>query len=302
MKKSRLTSMLAAAALTVAATSCVDNEGVSLNSTESRTYSDCFNTIYDSSDGTVTLDDHAAYKFEFKNYSDGTVNVKINITDLRIDDTMQYGSILLPEFSLEMKQDGSYAVVATDIEPENLGPSAGVSFTQFSMSTVTLLEPSTVIVGQANVRTVYSISFVLNNRYHVTAYPKTCYLYGITKSVNTAGGSAYETSTSRYAVTFNPQKRTARIDITGAQFIQQMPPMNMTFPDVPFTPGVSTITLAAESVTPLIANVPYPDYLITNLEGTVNPAMASSSLKFSCTPPRMSLFDVTVALSPLPAK
>lgn len=301
MKKFRFAPMLAAVALSVAATSCIDNNGVSLNSTETRSFTDCFNTVYDSADGNVTLDDHAQYRFEFKNYSDGTVNMKVTIADLRIDDEMQYSTVILPEFSLDLKQDGSYAVSATDVVPENLSESAGVSFTQFNMSMVTLLEPSTVIAGQANVRTVYSISYVVNNRFHVTAYPTTCYLYGTTKSVSTADGKAFETKTSRYAVTFNPKKLTARIDITGAQFIQQMPPMNMTFPDVPFSAGVSTLSLAAESVTPLIANVPYPDYLITDLTATVNSAMASSALEFSCTPPRMGLYNVTAALSPIPA-
>lgn len=301
MKKIRFASMLAAAALSVAATSCVDNDGVSLNSTETRSFTDCFNTVYDSTDGNVALDDHAQYRFEFKNYSDGTVKVKVTIADLRIDDEMQYSTVILPEFSLDLKQDGSYAVSATDVVPENLSESAGVSFTQFNMSMITLLESSTVIAGQANVRTVYSISYVVNNRFHVTAYPSTCYLYGTTKSVGATDGNAFETKSTRYAVTFNTKKLTARIDITGAQFAQHMPSMNMTFPDVPFTAGVSTISLAAESVTPMIANVPYPDFPISDLEGTVNPAIASSALGFSCTPPRMGLYNVTVALSPIPA-
>ncbi len=298
--KTHFLSLFAAMMVALVSTSCIKDDDVTVTSTVTRNYSECFNTVFDNTNGSVIIDDNAKYSLEIKSYSDGTMAGKLKVTGLYIDPSISHRDFEFDDMTINQDSKGYYIMEGTNVVPSNLSGAAGINFTKVRFTMLDVME--SVNMGTAvTIRTVYSASFVVNNRFDINAYALTNYLYGTTKTVD-AAGSEYQTGATRYVLVFDPVKKTARIDITGAQFIQQMPALNMTFPDIPFTADAATLTLKSPNFIPTIANVPQESFAISNLDGTFNPQNGALLLDFYCNPMNMGLYKATINVSPYPVK
>lgn len=297
MKKSILLFSVIAAGM--ALTSCLDDDDNKVTNTLTRSYANCFNTVYDSATGIISVTEQPKYTLTIKTSSDGNNLLKLEMTNIKLGDEIANTTFELPEMPMTISGTAAPYAEATDVRPTNLSASQSVNFSKIYVSVL-----DRYIHNEASNANefypVYTINFVVNNRYNVTVYPTEIYYFGETTSTADADGSVYTTKSPRYAMIIDPAKKKARIDITGAQFVGAMPAMNMTFPDVEFTPGISDLTLASDALTPTIAGTPYPSFPITALEAVISPRKGSATLEFDCDAARMGKYHVDAALDYLP--
>ena len=293
MKKFAL--MITAIATGLAMTSCLDSDYNKVTNTVTRSYAKCFNTVYDATTGDIAINQQPKYTLTIKSTSKGENSIQISMTNVKLGDDIAYTTFDLPDLPMKVTGTSAPYVEATDVRPTNIAtPSIN-----FSSIYVSVLDRY-IHNNSANTNEfypVYTINFVVNNRYTVTTYPTEIQYFGETKSTATASGSVFTSSDPRYAITFDPDKKTASIDITGAQFVSAMPKMNMTFPDIPFTTGINSLEIKSDAVTPTIAGTPYPTFPITGLEATINTRQASATLVFDCNPMSMGDYHVDASLS-----
>lgn len=297
MKRFALITAAVAACLTM--TSCLDDDDNKSTNTQTRSYANCFNTVYDSTTGDVTVTTQPKYTLTITTSTNGHNTLRLEMTNIRLSDEIANTTFILPELPMTVTGTAAPYAEATDVRPTNISPGQGINFSKIYVSVLDRYIRNETTTGN-QFYPVYTINFVVNNRYTVTAYPTEIYYFGETKSTADADGSVYTTRSPRYAMIIDPAKKTARIDITGAQFVGAMPAMNMTFPDVAMTPGISDLTLAADALTPTIAGTPYPTFPITDLTATVSPRNGSATLAFDCDAARVGKYHVDAKLDYLP--
>ncbi len=105
--------------------------------------------------------------------------------------------------------------------------------------------------------------------------------FGTTGVVDNASSSFFSSKTPVYYVALDPDKKTATINIYKAKFAERMPAMDMRFPEIPIEVSSTGCKLAVEEVVPTIKDVPYPDYMIKNLNGNITYA-TGLDLRFDC--------------------
>lgn len=135
-------------------------------------------------------------------------------------------------------------------------------------------------------------SFVIDGRWRVVGAYAPYILFG--KTVSTApDGSDYTSESTYYSVQPDFSKMTAKIAIAKAQFLAQMPVMNIQFTDIPMTVDVNgKITLAAENLIPQSEDkTPQPDYPISDLSASVDPGNGMT-LTFKCNVKKARMFTV----------
>lgn len=124
--------------------------------------------------------------------------------------------------------------------------------------------------------------FVLDGRYKVAGSRQPFCISGTTVSTSPAG-SSYTSQMSLYVIGLDFTTRTATINITNASFAANMPSLNMQFAGIPFTvDSDANVTLECDALIPTIADVPQPNYPISNLKCVVNPGQGRSTLEFVC--------------------
>lgn len=271
-------------------TSCLSDNDDNTSSTVQLTYANCFNAVTDRSTGEVNIFTGPKYTFTLKTFANGTSTLKITMTNVKLADGESLISLDLPELPVTVPTDITKpnTVSGRDIVPTNMVSSEIV----FDYINVKFLLRYLENNRQSF---VYAVEYSVNGKYNVVTFPTTAFYYARTTSAPADGGTPFVTTDPRYAVTFNPDKKTATIDITGAKFIENMPAMNMTFGNVPFGCVGNSIEMNAESLTPTIQGVEYPGYPITSLRSKVTPAEVGS-LSFTCTPERLGAFNVGVQL------
>lgn len=282
-------------AATVMLTSCLDNDDNSFSQTFTNVYAGCFNAVRDNSDGTTTFTPAAKYTITFVTDASGATTAQISITNLRLPD-VSLTSFDLPALNVKMPTttDKPMTVTASDVVPTNVGGST-VVFDQFSFSFLNrYVKEGTMAVSAP----VYAIRYMVNGKYTVTALPTQMIFFGTTETTAYADGSKFTTTAPRYAVTLDPDKKLATLDITGAQFLESMPGMDMTFGEIPFTLNNNTISFEKDALTPTSKGVPYPSFPITDFQGAIE-ILNRGSLRFNCDASKMGKFGVNVTLKDL---
>ena len=180
--------------------------------------------------------------------------------------------------------------------------SASNGFNQYAISNLDLrwldrlgLATALAVPGYYQPGTVFS--FTIDGRYKVVGSRTPFLLFGETKSVDPEG-NAFENINTYYTVIPDFTNMTATIGITKAQFVQGMPATNMQFTAVPMTVASDgTITLAADNLIPQTADkTPQPDFPISELKGTLNPAKGLE-LSFKCNVRLRAMYTVTASVN-----
>ena len=141
---------------------------------------------------------------------------------------------------------------------------------------------------------VINMSMTMGDVDVITVQKQTVY-FGSTGVVNNATSTNFTSKTPYYAVTLDPDKKQATIDVYNAKFAEKMPAMNMKFAEIPFEVSNLGYKLACKELIPTIkdsgVDVPYPSYKITNLNGDATFA-TGMNLQFNC----MEVFTVQANL------
>lgn len=126
-------------------------------------------------------------------------------------------------------------------------------------------------------------NYTVDSRYSVRVVYTPAYYWGATQVVDSEGKVFNNTSMSSfYGMSFDINTGKGKLALVGAKFAEEMPAMNMVFPDIPYTLNQMGFSFKTDAVTPLINNVPFPSYKITDLEITGyygSPVI----VKFTCT-------------------
>ena len=145
---------------------------------------------------------------------------------------------------------------------------------------------------------VGSFEFELDNRYSVAGSRQPSYLGGTT-TVTCPQVDPFSYNDATYTFELDFTKMTAKLYINKAKFNADMPSLNMTFSDIPFTFGndLGSFELRTAQLTPEMAGRPMPRFPITNFSATVYPGH-TTTLSFDCTPETMPMqFHVSASVN-----
>ena len=292
MKIKHLLPMLAVAAL-LSTTSCIKDSDEVIKQT--LTFSEYFNAVSDIKTGVTDVTPAPKYTVELTQ-TGSKLTAVIKLSNFFLPD-IKASEFTLPELSVQYLSDGTMSIKAQDVAPTNASTSETVNFNNVEVKILQVVIQS--IGGTTTVVTNFSSRIQVNNQWLVVAYPNVATFFASTESRNLTDGSVFQTYEPLYAISFSGKDMNATIDITGAQFMSQMPAMNMSFPKIPMTISQSGIVLETEALVPTIEDVPYPGYPITDLKCTYTP-MSNSTLSFFCEPGQLGTFAVTATMNENP--
>ena len=90
-------------------------------------------------------------------------------------------------------------------------------------------------------------------------------------------------------VNYDQKKGQASILFNQVKFVPQMPvTLDITVPGVTATVSGEKVNLSAEGVEPTVGGVPYEDYLVTGLNGSIYKGVLDISLKFGNFPTKFN--------------
>ena len=203
----------------------------------------------------------------------------LDISGLKTTDGVSYPRLTLKDMPWTISQNNTFEIKAASVTPVSTGLASVPAISSFEMKLVNrYLDGMYYMPG-------YSISFTLNGSFKIFSANPDQVLFGKTTSTSQSG-SAFETETPRYDLNFNVETNRLKITIVGAQFIKNMPAMNITLENIPFTYHGTNARWSAESVIPKIDGAPFEAFAISNLEGELD-FSGDFELKFDCAPATM---------------
>ncbi len=272
-------SLVAACLLAV---SCGDNNNNNETITE-QTLSNCFAYVSDIAEGPPAYITGMGYKVRL-NYTAPSADV--TISGLKLTDDTTYPSFTLSGLKFAIDKDGWIVLTGENLRPSVPGVAVSPVIGRFSMRLYQRVIGNTYSPA-------FCVSMTLDGRYSVvSSYPgQGC--YGTTKSVAT-GMPAFETNSTQYALAFNTNTRCVTISIVNAQFMAQMPAMNIVLKNIPFVMRGTKAVFEIDNITPESNETPYPAFPISNLKGELDFG-AGLDLSFDCTPVKFGgvVFNVT---------
>lgn len=200
--------------------------------------------------------------------------LQLNVNNFQYSPSERAINFTLPELRMDYTQTG-WQLNAPD--PVRV---------QTGASEVTVSDIKVYFVLRADgSQNLATLDFVVDGRYEVTTFFTHNQFIGETRStgISNPDDKPFSTNQSRYLVIFDGKTKKAEVQIAYPKFIDGMPSNLgiMRFPDIPLTYTKDGFTFKTSSLIPEIANVPYPAFAITNLEGTVV-AGKTLSLTFEC--------------------
>lgn len=280
----RIFSLLPLAILAIAAitaTSCKNDDDkdtvVDLHATN------CFEHISDISSGTSAFYEGMAYGIHI-NYTQSTANIEI--LGLRLPNGTQYPSINLVDVPFTIDAQDWIEIAGANIAATCPGAVHAPTMTTFNMR----LKQRTI---DGNFIPAFSVYFSMDYLYSVLSAQGEQMSWGTT-TTKAADGGVSVTNATVYYVNINVSTRTADITLNGASFISGMPPMNIRFPNVPFTVTGNKMVFEQNALIPFIGDTPYTRFPITGLYGQLDFGKGFE-LDFTCTPGSMpgASFDVS---------
>lgn len=270
--------------------SCVDSKDDDMNTTMEFSYANCFNAVTNVASNETKFTLQPKYTFRVSTSPSGKATVKLTMTNIRLGDDISLTSFDLPEMALTAPLDVTEPMTAeaNDLIPTNTTASS----IRFDYVKIRMLL-RVLEGGQQSF--VFAVNFSVNGRYVVSAFPTRALMFARTTSTEKSTGSVFTSTSPLYALTFNVENKTATIDMTGAQFTDKMPALNMTFPAIPFTVEGDRLVFETAALTPAINGVEYPGYPVTDLKGWLRPA-TDGRILFDCTPDKLGAFSVGVEM------
>lgn len=232
-----------------------------------------FNVVSDKNLGTSTVFTGAGYQIRL-NYTRATAD--IIISGLKLNGELVYPDIKLSGLPFKVTDDGWFSIEATNLTPSSNGISAGPIFDRFKMN---LLQR---VVDEYYMPAIY-VEITLNNRFNVISSSPRQFFFGPTTTVDNNGTESVNKN-SQYVFELSFDSKTLTLTIPSASFIPSMPALNIAMKAIPFTiSDAGIITFEASSITPAIADVPYPNFPISNLKGKID-LKGSMEISFDCEP------------------
>lgn len=293
----------AVAILSLSMTSCLDDDDNDSTSTQSWSYTNCFNAVQVAGENDWTYTPSPVYNFKMQAFNNGTYKLSLSMSNIRLGNDIAITSFDIPEQNLKTPANATapWTLDLVDVVPANANAS-GIVFDYIHLKFLTRVDFTSSTTWKNNY--VYELSFSVNGKYKVTVFPTVMTFFGTTRVTNTSTNTIFQTTDTRYAVTYDINKKKATIDLTGAKFLANMPAMNMTFADIDFHNDASSIWLEKDALTPSTVNggviTPYPNFPITNLTANIIP-LGAAGLNFDCAANNMGNFHVHVDLTDLPA-
>lgn len=240
-----------------------------VNSMET-TITNCFLRVTEGTEASAYIAQNVSCNL-FVNYDAEVIDV--TISNFQASTTSGKGTLAITGLPWAISTEGS-TVINQPVVASN------GSVTDFKLD---YLQRSIPVGGAYIPSNVLRMSFTLDNRYDVVLYQEQyIYVDNSTTVTTIEDGATFTPSpNTQYVVNLNPQAMTADIYINGAQFAEQMRPVQMTFKSIPLTFVTDGYILRSDALIPESANTPYPQFAITglntyaNLNGTV-------SLSYTC--------------------
>jgi hypothetical protein len=210
--------------------------------------------------------------------------IQLYVNDLQYDANTRAVSFTLPTMQMSTTTSGW-----------SLDHSEAMTLTTTSNTTVNISDLKIKFNMRSNgSENLVSLAFTVDGRYQVkTIFTATQYI-GTTTSVDVdaPGLNSFTSDSPQYLVVIDKTKMLAQVQVANAKFLDGMPSLGtMVFDEIPMTFTKEGFTFKTDSVIPSISSVPYPDFTLTNIEGSVA-AGKTMSLKFTC--PKYNR-EVTVA-------
>lgn len=261
---------LVAAAVCLGLSSC-STDGGSEDTIVQYPLTGCFARIYDADTQSATYIQSVNYTL-LLNYSKATG--EINLTGLNLPGGAQYPAITIKD--VPAAGVNGWTILSKDHPAVSVtGFGTVPSFRDFTLRLFDRYLGDAYVPGVA-------ISYTVDDRYRVFSAREGQIAVGTT--VSTApDGSSYTNEEAVIGLAFDTKTQLLEIQMSGAQFASNMPAQNIVMSKIPFTmtdAGVANFSIA--SLVPSIGSTPYPDYPISNLQGSYDFAKGLD-LRFTCT-------------------
>lgn len=269
MKLTRLLPLLLLTAIVLP--SCDDSEPA--ENTQSLTIDSSINYIssIDLNDNTQSILPGADYGI-IVNLDNSTLQLFVN--NLQYAPSERAISFTLPEMRLNYTQTG-YDISQNSAMQVDAGTST-VSVSNLEIKFVLRADGSQNLV---------TINFTLDGRYELTTLFTYNQFIGTTTSTDLTDPTdePFSTNQSRYLVVIDGKTNTAEVQIAYPKFLEGMPNNlgTMKFQNIPLTFTKDGFTFVIGELTPMIGEVPYPEFVLTNIRGKVV-AGKTLDLTFDC--------------------
>lgn len=219
----------------------------------------CFSYVTDLSQGVSANGTSMTYTIQL-NYTKLTADVYIN--GLELTDNTAYPTITLKDVPWTMGTDGWKVIEGTNIKSTVNGFGTAPVFTSVRIKIFDRMVGEYYNPG-------FEVSFVLDNRFRVLSAIADQVQVGTSVSTS-PDGEEFQCNTTAYVLTFNTKTMRASLFLSGAKFASQMPALDITFDNIPFTFAGNTAVLSCDALIPTINDTPYPAFPISKLTGVYN--------------------------------
>jgi len=266
----------------MALTSCGNDDKVETITVQ--TLNNAFAHVTDIVDGTAAYYGNIRYEVRI-NYTNPSA--QIAIAGLKLTDGTAFPQFVISGLKVAIDSKGWIEISGENITPQI----SGVSY-------IPTIGSIKMRIYQRYVGTDYTpafcLSMTLDKKYTIVSSYVNQYCYGTT--VCTAEKlPKFETIGTNYKLSFNIETRCVTITLKKAQFIAQMPAMDMVFKNIPFTLQGTKAVFSIDKLIPEQGDTPAAGFPITDLEGALDFG-GNFEFGFKCTPAPMGglVFDVKV--------
>ncbi|MBO4943308.1 MAG: hypothetical protein J6C95_07745 [Muribaculaceae bacterium] len=255
-----------------------------------QTFNNAFVHVNDIEGGTAAYYGNIRYEVRI-NYTQPSAD--ITIAGLKLTDGTSFPQFVIQGLKVAIDSKGWLEITGENITPRISG-----------VSSVPVIGKIRMRIYQRYIETDYlpafSLSMSLDNKYSIVSSYVNQYCYGST-ICSSDKGLRFETKNTTYKLSFNIETRCVTVTLNKAQFMAQMPAMDMVFKNIPFTLQGSKAVFSIDKLIPELGNTPAAGFPITDLEGSLDFG-GDFKFGFTCTPATMGgmAFDVEVAKGGFP--
>ncbi len=243
---------------------------------QEQTFPSCFVNVTDIADGTNTVYTQVGYKLTL-NYTNNTADLLVS--NLRLPDETAYPAMTLKNMPISYDKEGWIIVKGTAVSPEMTGVGNKPLFDSFELRLLGRIAGGSYVPALV-------MQYTIDGRYSVASSFAGQLLLGKTKSVLVGSDPAqtFETDESSYELLFDFTKKTLKMTINNAKFLDKMPNgMNIVLKDIPFTMSGATAHWNVDAIKPYLADVPQENFPITDMVGNLNFG-SGMTMRFTCKP------------------
>lgn len=245
-----------------------------------QTISSCF--AYSETPGS---DSHMATSVSYYvklNYTQQTAEV--SISNLELSDGVTYPKMTFTGIPFTIESYGWKKISGTMLSPTIAGYGSVPLFSSFEIKILDRYYGTSMYIPAMTAK------FLVNNSVSVFSSLPVQLFAGTTESF-APDNESFKTTSSIYIVDLDFNTMKANVDITGAQFADKMPALDISFEDIPFNLSGQKVILSADNITPLLGATPQPDYPVSGFVAEYDFAKGMT-LSFGCSV-QGSLYHVT---------